>query len=140
MTDLKISRPLFNQTEEKPKPIEPWPCARDFSRALSKLRVSARNSDWFLAVFALVVVGRSNYFGIGFSTVTLKRSFSSSFLGVRHQLQAVLLFFSQSHFGRSVVVVSHRDNCRVGSYLQDVAKTMNRVLDIQAEGVGIGEN
>ena len=80
MTDLKISRPLFNQTEEKPKPIAPWPCARDFSRALSKLRGIARNSDWFFAVFALVVLGRSNYFGIGFSTVTLKRSFSSSIL------------------------------------------------------------
>ena len=50
-------------------PIAPWPCARDFSRALSKLRVNARNPDWFIAVFALVVIGRSNYFGIGFSTI-----------------------------------------------------------------------
>ena len=31
-----------------------------FSRALSKLQVIARNSDWFIALFAPVVIGRSN--------------------------------------------------------------------------------
>ena len=40
-----------------------------FSRALSKLQVIARNSHWFIALFAAVVIGGSNYFGIGFSTV-----------------------------------------------------------------------
>ena len=39
---------------------------RDFSRSLSKLLVIARNSDWFIALFAPVVVGRRNYFGNGF--------------------------------------------------------------------------
>ena len=42
---------------------------RDFSRALSKLHVTAMNSDWFIALFAPVVIGLSNYFGIGFSAV-----------------------------------------------------------------------
>ena len=50
--------------EAKSKPIAP--CARDFSRALSKLQVIPRNSDWFTALFVPVEIGRSNYFGFGF--------------------------------------------------------------------------
>ena len=33
---------------------------RDFSRALSKLQVIVGNSDWFIALFAPVVIGRGN--------------------------------------------------------------------------------
>ena len=40
-----------------------------FSRALSNVLVIAGTSDWFMALFSLVVISRSNYFGIGFSTV-----------------------------------------------------------------------
>ena len=68
---LKDSRQFFNQWESKPKPIAP--CTRDFSRASSELQVIARNCDWFIALFAPVVIGRSNCFGFGFSTV-LSRS------------------------------------------------------------------
>ena len=67
MTDLKISLHFFNQWEPKAKSIAP--CTRDFSRTLRKLQVAARNSDWFIMLFALVMTGRSDYFGIGFSTV-----------------------------------------------------------------------
>ena len=35
-------------------------------RALGKFQVTARNCDWFIALFAPVVIGRSNCFGIGF--------------------------------------------------------------------------
>ena len=42
---------------------------RDFSCALDKLQVITRNSDWFIVLFAHVLIGRSDYFGIGFSTV-----------------------------------------------------------------------
>ena len=45
---------------------------RDFSRALSKLQVIARNCDWLVALFAPVVIGQSNCFGFGFSTVIWK--------------------------------------------------------------------
>ena len=45
MIGLKISHQFFNNWEAKPKPIAP--CARDFSRALSKLQVIARNSVIF---------------------------------------------------------------------------------------------
>ena len=67
---LKASRQFFNQWEAKPKPIAP--CTRDFSRAFSELQVIARNSDWFIALSAPVVIGRSNCFGFGFSTVIWK--------------------------------------------------------------------
>jgi len=71
---LKDSRQFFNQWEvkPKPKPIAPW--TRDFSRASSELQVIARNSDWFLALFLPVVIGQSDYFGFGFSTVIWNRS------------------------------------------------------------------
>ena len=63
---LKRLAPVFSQLEAKPKPI--MPCTHDFSRALSKFQIIARNCDWFIALFAPVVIGRSNYFGFGFST------------------------------------------------------------------------
>ena len=61
---LKDSRQFFDQWESKPKPIAP--CARDFSRAWSVLQIIARNFDWFIALPAPVVIGRSNCFGFGF--------------------------------------------------------------------------
>ena len=67
---LKRLAPVFQPIEEaNPKLIAP--CKRDFSRALSdlKFQIIARNCDWFMALFAPVVIGRSNCFGFGFSTV-----------------------------------------------------------------------
>ena len=64
---LKDSRQFFNQRDAKPNPIAP--CTRDFSRASSELQVIATNCDWFIALSAPVVIGRSNCFGLGFSTV-----------------------------------------------------------------------
>ena len=69
---LKESRQFFNQWEAKPKPKPNTPCTRDFSRASSELQVIARNCDWFIALPAPVVIGRSNCFGFGFSTVIWK--------------------------------------------------------------------
>ena len=60
-----MSLQFFNQWKAKPKPVVHWlPCTRDFPRALRKLLVIARSSDWFIALFASVVIGWSNYFGI----------------------------------------------------------------------------
>ena len=66
---LKISRQIFNHREGKQKPIAI--CTSDFSRAfcMSKLQVVAENSDWFIALFVPLVIGRSDYFGIGFSAL-----------------------------------------------------------------------
>ena len=59
---VEISRQFVNQWEAKPKPNAP--CKRGFSRAFSNLLVTARNSDWIIALFASVVIGRSSYFDI----------------------------------------------------------------------------
>ena len=67
MIGLKISGQFFNQWEAKQKPITA--CTRDFSRTLNKLQVIDANSDWFIVLFAPVVIGHSSYFAIGFSTV-----------------------------------------------------------------------
>ena len=67
---LKDSRHFFNQWEAKPEPIAP--CTRDFSCASGELQVIARNCDWSMELFVPVVIGRSNCFGFGFSTVNWK--------------------------------------------------------------------
>ena len=66
--------PILSSAEKSPgnevanrKPIAR--CTRDFSRAFNELQVIARNSDRFIAFFAPSVIGRSNYFGVGSSTV-----------------------------------------------------------------------
>ena len=42
---------------------------RYFSRALNKLQVITHNCDWFIALLAPILIDRSDYFGIAFSTV-----------------------------------------------------------------------
>ena len=64
---LKRVAPVFQPIEAKPRPIAL--CTRDFSRASGELQAIARNCDWFIALLFLVVIGRSNCFGFGFSTV-----------------------------------------------------------------------
>ena len=41
------------------------PRSHEFSRAWRLLHVFALNSDWFIALFAPVVIGQGNYFGFG---------------------------------------------------------------------------
>ena len=53
-TDWLKDLALVFQPMRKKKTIAPW--TRDFHYVLSKLRVTARNSDWFIALFAPVVV------------------------------------------------------------------------------------
>ena len=64
---LKRVAPVFQPMRIKTKTNPPR--TRDFSRASSELQVIARNCDWFIALFVPVVIGRSNCFGFGFSTV-----------------------------------------------------------------------
>ena len=73
VTGLRISRRFFNQGEAIPKSIAPY--TRDFSRVLSKLQAIARISDWFITLFARVVIGRRNYFGFVFFDSHLKNAF-----------------------------------------------------------------
>ena len=55
-----MQMPRFNRVCLKNlAPLFELACVR-FSRALRKLEVIAKNSDWFIALFAPVVVGWSN--------------------------------------------------------------------------------
>ena len=91
---LKDSRQFFNQWNAKPKPIAP--CTRDFSRASSELQVISRNCDWLIALFAPVVIGRSNCFGFGFSTVIWKLLYSTNETQNQNQLHHVRVIFSRA--------------------------------------------
>ena len=68
VTDLQSSRQSFKPWKAK----QITPCTRYFSRALRELQVIAENCDWLIALFAPVVIGWSNYFCFGFSTVIWK--------------------------------------------------------------------
>ena len=51
----------------KPKPIVTYSHA--FSRTCRCPHVFASSSDWFIGLSASVVIGQSNYFGSGFTTL-----------------------------------------------------------------------
>jgi len=85
---LKDSRQFFNQWRAKPKPIAP--CTRDSFRALSELQIIARNCDWFIALFAPVVIGRSDCYGFGFSTVIWKPLYIAKIMLRNNQLATII--------------------------------------------------
>ena len=70
----KILVPLFQSMTSTPKTKHTLCCLcmGFFSCTLSKLQLVARNSDWFIPLFAPLVFGRSNYFCISYSTVIWK--------------------------------------------------------------------
>ena len=68
---LKNLAPLFQPTKKESQ-NQVYLVRAICSLALSKLLLNARNSDWFIALFAPVVIVRSNYFGISFSTIIWK--------------------------------------------------------------------
>ena len=63
---LKSFLPVFQPIRSKELMA---PYTNNLFHISSKLQVVARNFDWFIVLFAPVVIGQSNYFGIGFSTV-----------------------------------------------------------------------
>ena len=67
---LKISRHFLNQSEVKLKPIAT--SSRTFSRALCRLHVFASSFDWFTGLPVSFVIGQSDYFGFGFTTLIWK--------------------------------------------------------------------
>ena len=64
---LKRLAPVSQPMRSKTKTIAP--CTREIFRASGELQVIARNCDWFMELFVPVVIGWSNCFGFGFSTV-----------------------------------------------------------------------
>ena len=90
---VEISRQFVNQWEAKPKPNAP--CKLDFSRAFSNLLVTARNSDCFIALFASVVIGRSSYVDVGFTTANWNRGVAWEFSRGNFWVN-----FSKGHFNK----------------------------------------
>ena len=121
MIGLKDSRQFFSQWEAKLKPIAP--CTRDFSRASSELQVISRNCDWFIALFAPVVIGRSYCFGFGFSTVIWKPLYSI-WLGKWSSLP-VYIYASNIYLGNIESFI-----CHVSPQQQEVLEFPNPLLEI----------
>ena len=67
MIGSKFSRHFFNQSQVKPKPIVAHTCT--FSRTLCQLRVITSSFDWFAGLSQSFLIGQSNYFGFGFTTL-----------------------------------------------------------------------
>ena len=65
--DAKFSRHFFNQSEVGPKSIVAR--ASTFSRALCRLRVITSSFDWFTGLSPSFLIGQSNYFGFGVTTL-----------------------------------------------------------------------
>ena len=63
----KFSRHFFNQSEVRPKPIVARECT--FSRALCRLRVITSSFGWSTGLSPSFLIGLSNYFGFGFTTL-----------------------------------------------------------------------
>ena len=55
---LENIAPVYQPMKRKRKTIAI--CTRNFSRALNKLHGIATKLDWFIALFAQAVIGRSN--------------------------------------------------------------------------------
>ena len=69
MIGSKFLRHSFNQSEVKPKPAVARACT--FSRALCRLRVITSSFDWFTGLSPSFLIGQSNHFGFGFTTLDL---------------------------------------------------------------------
>ena len=54
---LKRLAPVFQPMRSKTETNRTMHCTHDISRALSELQVIARNCDWFIALFAPLVIG-----------------------------------------------------------------------------------
>ena len=70
MIGSKFSRHFFNQSEVKPKPIVARACT--FSRALCRLSAITSSFHWFTGLSPSFLIGQSNYFGFGFTTLIWK--------------------------------------------------------------------
>ena len=100
MIGSKCLRQFFNQSEVKPKQIVARACT--FSRALCRLRVITSSFDWFTGLSPSFLIGQSNYFGFGFTTLIENRS-KNTYIGFPPQR----CFCSKEAFVNSSVHVLH---------------------------------
>ena len=66
---LKNLAPIFQPMRTSKTKTNHTLCARFFPR-FEQVTGNSRHFDWFIAPFAPIVIGRSNYSANGFSTVT----------------------------------------------------------------------
>ena len=109
---LQDSRQFFNRNE-KQNQNQSHHVHVIFSGALSELQVITRNCYWFIALFAPFVIGRSNCFGFGFSTVLWKLLYAIMIYLLRKRIRLIhpkkravapawcLIPSLQSQFGRT---------------------------------------
>ena len=65
---FKVLAPFFQPIRKvKPKPIVAFACT--FSRALCRLRVITSSFDWFTGLSPSFLIGQSNNFGFGSTTL-----------------------------------------------------------------------
>jgi len=67
---LKNTLHFVIESDVKPKPIVTL--SHSFSRAFSHLLIFASCFDWFSELSGCFVIGQSDYFGFGFSTLNWK--------------------------------------------------------------------
>ena len=113
MIGSKFSHHFFNQSEVKPKPIVARACT--FSRALCRLRVITSSFDWFTGLSPSFLIGQSNYFGFGFTTLIRKPLYFFLFQPIMLLLCGVLVddhvldllsLFAHGHERKYFVVVA----------------------------------
>ena len=101
---LKSLAPVFQLMRNRTKTNRTLN-TRDLSRAVSKLQVIARKSYWFIALFSLVVIGRSDYLVLVF-----RRSFQN------RSIERVLYQGHWSHI--AVTENSQRTLCWLLKYVE----------------------
>jgi len=69
MIGFKNSHHFFIQSEVKTKPF----VTRTFSRALCQLHLFTSSFDWLFRLSVFFVIGHSDYFGFGFTTLIENR-------------------------------------------------------------------
>ena len=75
MIGSKFSPHFFNKSEVKPKSIVARACT--FSHALCRLRLITSSFDWCTGLSPSFLIGQSNYFGFGFTTLIRKPLYGS---------------------------------------------------------------
>ena len=73
------SRDSFSTNEKQKKKIRSHLERAIFPALCASYRYAiVKNSDWLIVLFAPVVIGRSTYFGMGFSSVIMQHLFLTS--------------------------------------------------------------
>ena len=97
---FKVLAPFFQPIRSETKTNRAHACT--FSRALCRLRVITLSFDWFTGLSPFFLIGQSNYFGFGFTT--LNRRFSGDVITamlVDENKRSLISFFCSSTRSRT---------------------------------------